>query len=140
MSEAALKVAQENAEQLGLEDRSVFLRSNWGETVRGEYDIILANPPYIPEIDRQGLQEEVRRHDPESALFAGEEGLDDYRRLAPDIKSHLAAAGRVYLEIGQGQGPAVREIMAASGITITTSKPDLAGIERCLIGIHTPTS
>ena len=140
MSPEALAVARENAARLGLDGRSEFIQSNWGEAVTGKYDIILTNPPYIPEGDRSDLQAEVKHHDPETALFAGEEGLDDYRRLAPDIKKSLATEGRVYLEIGKGQGADVREIMTASGITIVASKNDLAGIERCLIGIHTPTS
>jgi release factor glutamine methyltransferase len=95
----------------------------------GTYDLILANPPYVEtgaEIARQ-----VRDHEPAGALFAGADGLDDYRILIPQLRALLAPEGIAVIEIGHTQGGAVSRIASASGLA-ATARQDLAGHPRAL--------
>jgi release factor glutamine methyltransferase len=132
-SAAALAIAKDNAERLGLADRAAFREGDWGGGLAGPFDLIVSNPPYVAQADATGLAPEVRAFEPEDALFAGPDGLDAYHALAPDCARLLAEDGVVCLEIGQGQGPAVAGIMRRHGLRLVASRQDLAGIERCLI-------
>jgi release factor glutamine methyltransferase len=132
-SAAALAIAKDNAEQLGLADRAAFREGDWGGGLVGPFDLIVSNPPYMAQADAAGLAPEVRAFEPKDALFAGPDGLDAYHALAPDCARLLAEDGVVCLEIGRGQGPAVAGIMRRHGLRLVASRPDLAGIERCLI-------
>lgn len=100
-------------------------------------DMVLSNPPYIPDEDEAGLQPEVRLFEPRTALFGGPDGLGLYRRLAAQLRELPALPRVVGLEVGQGQAAAVRELLAAAGqwdeIRIV---PDLAGIERHVFAIR----
>jgi release factor glutamine methyltransferase len=132
-SPAALTVAKRNAERLGLVARAEFRQARWGAGLRGRFDLIVSNPPYVREPDWQGLEPEIRDFEPQAALVAGADGLAAYRALAPDCARLLAPAGLCALEIGYGQGDAVAALLAAHGLTVTERRRDLAGIERCLI-------
>jgi len=126
-SEAAALIAQENAIQLKLNNRTSFLVGNWGEAVSGPFDIIISNPPYIGR--KEILPREVEEYDPRLALIAGEDGLDGYRALA-DQFFHLAAPNsKLFLELGQGQLSAVKSIFSNS--YFINSFKDLQGITRC---------
>lgn len=129
MSAAALAVARENAHETGLADRASFRHGNWGEGLAERFDLILSNPPYIA--DDENLSDEVRTHEPASALFAGADGLDDYRRIIPQLPALLAPSGLVVMEIGYQQANAVRTIAAAHGFN-TSLHQDLAGRDRCV--------
>lgn len=129
-SETALGYARRNAEQLGLADRAEFRSGNWGEGLDGPFDLILCNPPYI-EADAV-LPADIADWEPPEALYAGPDGLDDYRALAPQIARLLAPSGIACVEIGAGQAAAVREIFEYRGFTVS-SRWDLKGIERSLI-------
>jgi release factor glutamine methyltransferase len=92
--------------------------------------MIGSNPPYVPEADRAGLSVEVRDFEPGLALFAGDDGLEVYRRLIPAAFDALVAGGYLVLEIGYGQSPAIRDLLAQSGFANIEFTPDLQGIPR----------
>lgn len=126
-SHAALAVAAENAERNGLAGRAEFRQGDWGQGLAGPFDIIVSNPPYIPEADIDGLEPEVARHEPRTALAGGADGLECYRALAPDIARLLAAGGIAGLEVGAGQGDAVAALLAGVGLRDLCVVSDLAG-------------
>jgi release factor glutamine methyltransferase len=131
MSSAALAVAQHNANALGLTQRVQFMQTSWGQDLTGQFDIIVSNPPYIPHQIIETLEQEVKQFDPVSALDGGEDGLDCYRQLAPEIVRLLKPDGYVFIEIGQGQERDVESIFENSGLKILSWKKDLQGIARC---------
>lgn len=126
-SNAALAVAAENAERNGLVGRAEFRHGDWGLGLEGPFDIIVSNPPYIPEADIAGLEPEVARHEPRSALAGGVDGLECYRALVPDIARLLAAGGIVGLEVGAGQATDVAALLKAAGLRDLCVANDLAG-------------
>jgi release factor glutamine methyltransferase len=132
-SASAIGLAESNARDLGFAERAGFRQGDWGSGLEGSFDLILSNPPYVASNDAASLEPEVRAFEPEGALFAGPDGLSAYHALAPDCARLLARDGVVCLEIGQGQGAAVAGILARHGLRLVASRPDLAGIERCLI-------
>lgn len=129
-SDAALGCARRNAGRLGLSDRATFQAGNWGENITGPFDLILCNPPYI-EADAT-LDPDVVDHEPHSALFAGADGLADYRRIAPDITRLLAPGGVACIELGAGQRDAVAALFDGAPFIIS-SRRDLRGVDRCLV-------
>jgi release factor glutamine methyltransferase len=132
-SMAALSVAIQNGHALALADRAVWEESNWDAALEPDarFDLILANPPYIAEHDRAGLQADVRDHEPGSALFAGADGLDAYRALLPAIARRLAPGGLALVEIGSSQADAVSALARAQGFSVKIH-PDLSGWPRAL--------
>jgi release factor glutamine methyltransferase len=133
LSPAALRVAGANAANLNLMDRARFALGNWGQGLAEEFDLILANPPYIPAGELDALQPEVARWEPRLALDGGRDGLDAYRRLAPDLARLLAPGGFAAVEIGSGQAADVGSICARSGLEVLDCARDLGGRERCLL-------
>ena len=133
-SPAALAVARANAVALGLENRAGFAASDWGAGLAGPFDLVVSNPPYIATAEIDGLDPEVAVHEPRMALDGGDDGLDAYRRLMPDVFRLLAPGGRFALEIGQGQGDAVIAIARAAGLEPELVRPDLTGIGRVVVG------
>ena len=133
-SAAALEVARENANRLGLEDRARFELRDWHEARwaddLGQFDLVLCNPPYV-ESDAE-LDPDVRDYEPASALFAGTDGLDDYRALMPQLAGLLTPDGVVIFEIGAAQADAVTALAAAEGYAVTLRR-DLAGRARALV-------
>ncbi len=127
ISTAALAVAQENAERQGVSDRIRFLESHLLTAVAGErFDMIVSNPPYVAEGEE--LEPQVRDYEPISALFAGPEGLDVYRRMIPQAQAALRPAGWLLLEIGHGQRDALERLL--SGWCNVSFIADLQGIPR----------
>ncbi|MBO9622297.1 MAG: peptide chain release factor N(5)-glutamine methyltransferase [Sphingomonas sp.] len=114
-SEKALGYARANAERLGMASRAEFRLGDWAGGVEGRFDLILANPPYIG--TDEPLPPEVREHEPASALFAGADGLDDYRRIIPELPRLLAPGGCALLEIGHTQAEAVSSLAAEQGLS-----------------------
>lgn len=133
VSPQALDVARENALRHNLAHRAEFVRSSWGEKVEGSFDVIISNPPYIPTAAIAALADEVRIYEPRGALDGGQDGLDCYRELLPQIANLLAPEGLAALEIGAGQQAQVAVLAQAAGLTVTAAKKDLAGIVRCLL-------
>jgi release factor glutamine methyltransferase len=133
LSAAALEIARENARLNGMADRIRFLSGDLLEPVLGEsVDLVVSNPPYVPETDRPALAIEVRDFEPALALFAGSDGLDAYRRLIPAAAKLLNPGGFLLLEIGFGQGAAVSGLLKAGEFERIESTPDLQGIPRVL--------
>jgi len=131
LSEAALEVARENARRLlpgGAADIEFFL-GDLLEPVAAPYDLITANPPYVPSAVIETLAAEVRA-EPRLALDGGADGLVLVRRLAFEAACKLAPGGRLLIEAGHDQAPAVAEILGAAGLVDIAFQRDLAGIER----------
>jgi release factor glutamine methyltransferase len=131
VSDAALTVARENAKLNGVEPRIRFSQGDLFAPVAGErFDLVVANPPYVPSVERETMSVEVRDYEPALALFAGIDGLDIYRRLISAAPNVLVPGGFIALEIGYGQAPAVEGLLAAAGFRQIESIPDLQGIPR----------
>jgi release factor glutamine methyltransferase len=131
LSAPALAVARKNAELNGVSARIRFLLGDLLAPVAGEqFEMVVSNPPYVPGADRATLSGEVRDYEPEIALFAGDDGLEVYRRLIPASFEALIPGGFVVLEIGYGQSPAIAELLADSGFEQIEFVPDLQGIPR----------
>jgi release factor glutamine methyltransferase len=128
-SDAALAYAERNAAALGLAGRASWRRGDWAEGMAERFDLILANPPYISA--DEPLPDEVRVHEPAEALFAGPDGLDAYRMLAPMLRPLLAPGGLACVEIGATQAGAVRVLLEAQGLR-TILHRDLGGRDRCI--------
>ncbi len=135
-SSAALAVAKRNAEHLKLETRLEFLCSNWCSNLGGTYDVVLANPPYIPTADIAALAADVRGFEPHAALDGGADGLDCYRSIVQQLPSHLNPGAHVLFEVGQGQAAAVAALGQAAGFTKIDIVKDLAGIDRVVALAH----
>ena len=133
-SAAALAVASANGQRLGLAERAQFVQANWLESGwahdLGRFDLVLCNPPYV-ESDAI-LDPDVREFEPATALFAGPEGLDDYRAIVPQLGKLLVPGGVAIFEIGAGQAEAVGAIASESGFAAETRR-DLADRPRALI-------
>ncbi len=132
INEETLSMAHTNAVLNKVDARATFLKSNWGDALKGSFDIIVSNPPYIPLNQKETLDKGVRNYDPPEALFAGEDGLDYYRILSREIKRFLSPKGFTVLEIGAGQRRDVEKIFQNAGFTLLFILKDLAGIERVL--------
>jgi release factor glutamine methyltransferase len=130
LSDRALAYARRNAERLGLAPRARIEAGDWAAGTGGLFDLILCNPPYVE--TGADLPPDVRDWEPHEALFAGADGLDAYRALAPQIAPLLAPAGIACVEIGAGQAAAAGALFKAQGLSVSVSK-DLAGRERCLV-------
>jgi release factor glutamine methyltransferase len=129
----ALKVAEGNARLLDFGERAIFVACNFTDALRGPFDLVVSNPPYISSKEIPTLGPEVRDHDPRIALDGGEDGLAAYRAIADDALRLLTPRGRLVTELGQGQAEPVSAIMRAAGLTIETPiRRDLAGINRAL--------
>lgn len=132
-SERALSVARENAKTLGLDRRADFVPGHWGQGIQPFYDVIVANPPYIPDGEIDALEDEVALYEPRTALAGGGDGLDCYRALAPDIRRLLTPGGTAALEVGKGQAEAVLALLSRQGLELSAIRKDLAGVERCVM-------
>lgn len=129
-SEAALAIARDNADRLGMADRADLCLGDWDDGLTERFDLVLCNPPYV-EADAP-LSPEVTEHEPASALFAGADGLDDYRRLAPRLARLIAPGGIALLEIGFEQAGAVLGLLAAEGLSGAVRR-DLGGRDRAIL-------
>ena len=119
--------------RLGFADRCGFVACNFTDALRGPFDLVVANPPYISSAEIPMLAPEVRDHDPLIALDGGEDGLAAYRAIAADALRLMTPRGRLVVELGQGQAAPVGEIVRAGGLVIETPiRRDLAGINRAL--------
>lgn len=136
-SPGALEVARGNAARLGLSERVRFAAGTI--PAEGTFDLILANLPYVAESDWPSLQPEVTQWEPREALLAGLDGLDAIRSLLGECGrgfSRIATqtSTAVALEVGEGQAPAVAELLRGAGFGAIETRRDLAGIERVVLG------
>jgi release factor glutamine methyltransferase len=128
----AVEQAADNAEHLGFALRAKFKTGNWTDDITETFNVIISNPPYITHSDIDFLMPEVREHDPHLALDGGDDGLDVYRFLIPQLPRLLKPHGLAVFEIGEGQGAAVKALFQNSGFKDIVGHQDLAGIERCV--------
>jgi release factor glutamine methyltransferase len=127
---AALAVAADNAERLGLADRVRFLEGSLFEPVAGErFDLVVSNPPYVAKRDAASLPPELR-HEPASALFAGPDGTDVLRAFAAQVFEVVAPGGAVFVELDPAQAPAMSQWFADAGLERVTIHRDAAGRAR----------
>jgi release factor glutamine methyltransferase len=135
ISEAALAVARDNARANGCEDRIRFVH---GDLLCGaataSFDAILSNPPYVPAGDAATMQREVAEHEPHTALFAGDDGLEIYRRLIPAAHAALREDGLLALEIGYGQRDALADLL--QGWNDVRFIDDYQGIPRTVLALR----
>ncbi len=130
ISAPALRVAMENARRLGAEVR--FLCCDLGSALASlRFDLVVANPPYVPAGDTTGLQREVRDHEPPMALYGGADGLEVYRRLVPEADRLLKSGGWLVMEIGYNAGEAVRAMLETW--RDAEVRCDLAGLPRVIV-------
>jgi len=113
VSPSALAIARKNAEANGVQID--FRQTSLLDGVSELFDLVVSNPPYIPETDRAALPPDVLQYEPAGALFAGLDGLDVIRALIPAAAEHLKPGGWLLMEIGNGQGKAVEELIARDG-------------------------
>ncbi len=133
-AEGAARTARDNLRRAGLGGRSAVIVGDWAGSLSGVFDLVVSNPPYIPRADLDGLDPEVRDHDPRLALDGGVDGLDAYRALAAALPGLLAPGGVAVLELGIGQAAAVAGLLAAAGLPPEGSpRCDLGGIPRALV-------
>ncbi|WP_103255969.1 peptide chain release factor N(5)-glutamine methyltransferase [Tabrizicola aquatica] len=135
ISEPALLVAVGNTRDLGLEARARFRRSDWFADVAGSYDLIVSNPPYIAADEMPGLAPEVREWEPHLALTPGGDGLEPYRIIARGAGARLLPGGRLLVEIGPTQGPAVADLFRAAGLEQIRILPDMDGRDRVVAAV-----
>jgi release factor glutamine methyltransferase len=138
ISEAALVVARRNAARLGVADRIRFEHADLLDGIDGPFDLIVANPPYVRDRDRAGLQPEVK-NEPAVALFSGPDGLDAMARLVTQAPSRMRAGAHLIFEFGCGQDVEVERIVsAAPALTLVEIRRDLQGIARTMITRRRP--
>jgi release factor glutamine methyltransferase len=130
VSRQALSYASANARRLGFEARAKLMQGNWAKGLLEKFDLILCNPPYIADGAEVGAG--VREYEPDEALFAGQEGLDAYRALAPQLPQLLNSGGLAAIEIGPDQADAVTALLARDGLQARVAT-DLAERPRAIL-------
>lgn len=134
ISDKALSIAKQNAEQLSLNDRVSFKQGSWDALISNKFDVIVSNPPYIPTKDIENLSPEVKVFDPMNALDGGVDGFDCYRQIAKLLPTYLNKGGLFGFEVGQGQANELAMILEEAGLSIDQIEKDIAGIDRCVFG------
>ena len=129
-SKEALAYARANANRLGLAERAHFKIGDWARGISEQFDLVLINPPYVAEGEELGPG--VAEFEPAEALFAGEQGLAEYKRLAPELSRLIAPGGLAAIEIGSGQAEAVGDLLKAEALDPRLAH-DLAGRPRAML-------
>jgi release factor glutamine methyltransferase len=132
ISPDALKVALYNSKFHTLDSRARFYQSSWTENVEGKFDIIISNPPYIKTKHIDQLEDEVRLYDPMLALDGGDDGLDEYRKIVPQLEKIMTPSAQVFFEIGKWQEKPVKDLIKSHGFKIKQVVRDYAGIPRVI--------
>jgi len=133
LSSEALELARENAKLHGILEQIVFQQSDWFECISGTFDLIVSNPPYVSTKELQQLPVEVRHHEPQVALDGGEHGTERIEEFTGNLRKHMTSGGMLLLEIGNGHGQMVVELLNQAGLVETRLEADLAGKERFVI-------
>ncbi len=132
LSEKALALAEENARALSIS--AGFVKSDLFQNIQGKYEMIVSNPPYIPQKEIPTLMEEVRCHDPLMALDGGEDGLSFYREIIREAGGYLYPGGMLFFEIGCEQAAKVCRYMEKAGYRDLSVCKDLSGLDRVVSG------
>lgn len=133
ISEDALLVATENAKRNNVD--VTFIHSDMFENITGQFDLIVSNPPYIPDGEISNLEKKVTEHEPHIALFGGKDGLDFYKIIVKECKSHLTKNGMLMLEIGYDQGESVPALLSKEGYKNIKVIKDYNGLDRVVVGM-----
>jgi len=134
ISPAAISVARRNAERNGVAERLILIESDLFSNVPAErFHLIVSNPPYVPEPDIEGLQPEVRDHEPHLALTDGRDGLSIIAKIVQRAPEFLLPGGHLLVEFGFGQAEAVWKMLSAKVWEGVGTDPDLQGIPRMLV-------
>jgi release factor glutamine methyltransferase len=141
LSPSALAVAENNAQALGVDNRAELVLGDWRvagwhRSLRGPFDLIVSNPPYIEAQALDGLMPEVARFEPKAALDGGPDGLAAYRAIATAAPALLARQGLLLVEMGERQAPEIARIFETEGLAIRGPWQDLNGIDRVLAATH----
>jgi len=141
ISLAALAIAERNATRHDVAERIEFSKRNLLAMARGIplFDLIVSNPPYVGHNEKDSLEREVRDHEPELALYGGEEGYELYAELIAQAARHLKPGGLLVLELGHNSLPAVQPLLGAPDWTAVSVTNDLAGIARVIVAEKTST-
>ena len=138
-SAEALAVARDNAASLDLNNRAALMHGDWTAGLGdGGFDVVVSNPPYIPTAVIDTLEPEVRDHEPRLALDGGDDGLDAYRLLAPEILRVLKPGGMFAVEIGHDQSKAVEALFKTAGAQQVKTIKDLSTHDRVVTGVKNP--
>ena len=138
-SDEALAVARDNAANLDLNNRAALMHGDWTAGLGdATFDLVVSNPPYIPTAVIETLEPEVRDHEPRLALDGGEDGLEAYRLLAPEILRVLKPGGMFAVEIGYDQSKAVEALFNAAGAQQVRTVKDLSTHDRVVTGVKNP--
>jgi release factor glutamine methyltransferase len=135
ISAAALSIARRNAMRLGKSARAHFVESDWTAGFVGKFEVIVANPPYIPSGDIAGLAPEIRDHEPRLALDGGPDGLTPYRRIIPHLAGICRRQALVAFEVGEGQAEDVSKLLKDHGFSDVSIHLDLARTARCVSAV-----
>lgn len=135
LSEDALAVARDNALRLGAYNVA-FVKSDLFASVRGPFELVTANPPYIPTPEVETLDVDIKAFEPRLALDGGDAGLAIVRRLVAEAPRHLVPGGALAIEIGHGQAEVVRELFREAGFSDVSAAKDYGGIERVVSGVR----
>ena len=128
--EPVLKIAQQNANLNNVEIN--FFQSDIYENITDKFDLIISNPPYISQEEYELLPEEIKDHEPKSALQAENNGLYFYKKILQNAKEHLTESGKIYFEIGYGQAEEITEIAKKNGFSNIQVYKDLNGFDRIM--------
>ncbi len=130
MSASALNMAGRNAQNLGLSERSLFVRGDFASAFTGSFDVVLSNPPYLAEEEFGGLEADVADYDPYSALVSGPSGLEAYEQILEQVGSWSSPLPSVYFEIGYRQGDALKALALHNDARSVEIKQDLGSRDR----------
>ena len=133
ISSNVLKVASKNAQKIVPTKKITFIESDLFSNIKGKFDAIVSNPPYITQELKKDMQPEVLKHEPHSALFAENEGMLFYEKIIGDAKKYLKKDGFLAFEIGINQAEKIKQILNSSGFLKLIIIPDLSSIDRVVL-------
>ena len=133
ISADALAFAKENAQRLGMRERSEFVRGDWSDVPKRRFDVIFVNPPYVAERAIEALEPDVALYEPRLALSGGADGLESYRQITPLLPRLLKQRGLAFVELGHGQLEPVTGMFQSARLEVNGTFYDLASIPRCLV-------
>ena len=128
----AINIAKQNSSNLNLDERSLFLVSNWFDSIDSSYDLIVSNPPYISSAEITNLSRGVKNYDPLISLDGGSDGLVCYKEIADGANRIIRKNGRLILEIGYNQADAVIKIFESKEFYLLKKYNDISGLDRIL--------
>ena len=126
-------MASGNAKRHGVDSRAEFIESHWCDAIDRKFDLIISNPPYIADAEMGALMPDVLKYEPHNALVAGNDGLDAYCALAPQVAQRLNPGGWVLFEVGHAQADAGAALLEQTGLECEPHARDLADVARGVI-------